>query len=122
MDLLKIFKSDKDGIRRSHVKNLVSVAMADGQLDRDEWKLLIVIAERLGMDEEEITSIKNNPDQVNFVPPKKYDEKVQQIRDLVAVMTIDSMINQRELELCKKISLKLDILPQMVDEIVETGF
>jgi hypothetical protein len=33
-------------------------------------------------------------------------------------MTIDGHINQRELELCKKISLKLDILPRMVDDIV----
>jgi hypothetical protein len=122
MDLLKIFKSDREGIRRSHVKNLVTVAMADGRLDDDEWKLLKVIAQRLGMDEEEIESIRANPDQVKFVPPKKYEEKVQQIRDLVAVMTIDSIINQRELDLCKKISLRLDILPQMVDEIIETGF
>jgi hypothetical protein len=121
MDLLKIFKSDKEGIRRSHVKNLVTVAMADGRLDIEEWKLLMMIAKRLGMDEEEIKFIRSNPDQVTFVPPKKYEEKVQQIRDLVAVMTIDSIINQRELDLCKKISLKLDILPQMVDEIIETG-
>jgi uncharacterized tellurite resistance protein B-like protein len=122
MDLLKIFKSDADGIRRSHVKNLVSVAMADGQLDGHEWKLLTAIATKLGMQESEITNIKNNPDQISFVPPKKYEDKVQQIRDLVAVMTIDNTINQRELELCKKISLKLDILPQMVDEILETGY
>jgi uncharacterized tellurite resistance protein B-like protein len=121
MDILKIFKSDREGIRRSHVKNLVTVAMADGRLDIDEWKLLMTIAKRLGMEEEEIKLIRSNPDQVSFVPPKKYDEKVQQIRDLVAVMTIDHIINQKELELCKKISLKLDILPQMVDEIIETS-
>lgn len=121
MDILKIFKSDKEGIRRSHVKNLVTVAMADGRLDIDEWKLLMDIAKRLGMSEEEIKFIRSNPDQITFMPPKKYDEKVQQIRDLVAVMTIDHIINQKELDLCKKISLKLDILPQMVDEILETG-
>lgn len=121
MDILKIFKSDKEGIRRSHVKNLVTVAMADGRLDIDEWKLLMSIAKRLGMDEEEIKFIRSNPDQVSFVPPKKYEEKVQQIRDLVSVMTIDHIINQKELELCKKISLNLDILPQMVDEILEAS-
>ena len=121
MDILKIFNSDKEGIRRSHVKNLVTVAMADGRLDIDEWKLLMAIAKRLGMDEEEIKFIRSNPDQISFVPPKKYDEKVQQIRDLVSVMTIDHIINQKELELCTKISLKLDILPQMVDEILESS-
>jgi prepilin-type processing-associated H-X9-DG protein len=122
MDLMKIFKSDKDGIRRSHVKNLVTVAMADGHVGTDEWELLIGIAQRLGMSEAEITEIRNNPEGVNFVPPKKYEERVQQLRDLVSVMTSDSLINLRELELCRKISLRLDILPQMVDEILEHNF
>jgi uncharacterized tellurite resistance protein B-like protein len=122
MDLMKIFKSDKDGIRRSHVKNLVTVAMADGQVDKEEWSLLVGIATHLGMSESEITGIRNNPEAVSFVPPKKYEERVQQLRDLVSIMTIDSMINLRELDLCRKISLRLDILPQMVDEILEHNF
>jgi len=122
MDLMKIFKSDTNGIRRSHVKNLVTIAMADGQVDKEEWSLLVEIAKRLGMSEDEITGIRNNPDGVQFVPPKKYEDRVQQLRDLVSVMTIDSLINLRELELCKKISLRLDILPQMVDEILERNF
>ena len=121
MDILKIFKTDYEGIRRSHVKNLISVAMADGHLDGDEWELLVIIAKRLDMSEEEIVRVKNNRDNINFVPPKSYDEKVQQIKDLVAVMTIDHQINQKELELCKKISLKLDLLPQIVDQIIENN-
>jgi hypothetical protein len=47
---------------------------------------------------------------------------VQQIQDLVSIMTIDGEINAKELELCKKISLKLDILPQMVDKILSDMF
>jgi uncharacterized tellurite resistance protein B-like protein len=119
MDLSKIFKSDKDGIRRSHVKNLVTVALADGQLSSDEWELLVSIADRLGITEAETNTIKNNPEAVSFVPPKKYEEKVQQIEDLVSVMTIDREINENEVTLCKKISLKLDVLPQIVDNIIE---
>ena len=122
MDLSKIFKSDKDGIRKSHVKNLVTVALADGQLSPEEWELLVSIADRIGITERETQTIKNNPDAVNFMPPKKYDEKVQQIEDLVAVMTIDREINEKEVELCKKISLRLDVLPQIVDNIIEKKF
>ena len=56
------------------------------------------------------------------MPPRKYEENVEQIHDLVAIMTIDGQINAKELDLCKKISLKLDILPQMVDQILEDVF
>lgn len=117
MDLLKIFKTDSAGIRRSHVKNLITVAMADGALDAEEWDLLVAIAKALGATDSEIQTIREHPDRVNFIPPKKYDDKIQQVTDLVAVMTVDGHINPRELELCRKISLKLDILPRIVDDI-----
>lgn len=118
MDLFQIFKTDHDGIRKSHVKNLVTVAMADGRLDDDEWDLLVAIAQLVGIREQEIQTIKEAPELVQFVPPKKYDEKVQQLQDLVAVMTIDGEINERELQLCQKIAVKLDLLPQIVDDII----
>jgi uncharacterized tellurite resistance protein B-like protein len=119
MDLLKIFKTDETGIRRSHLKNLLSVALADGHLDEGEWELLKSLAELMGISENDVKAIRSNPEAVHFVPPRKYEEKVEQIQDLVALMTIDGDINPRELELCKKISLRLDVLPQMVDEILD---
>lgn len=121
MNFKNIFGTDHQGIRRSHIKNLITVAMADGHLDNVEWTLLVSIAKALGTSEEEIEIIKNTQG-VTFVPPKTYEEKVEQIQDLVAIMTIDGQINPRELELCKKISLKLDILPQLVDQIISDMF
>jgi hypothetical protein len=118
MDILKIFKTDHDGIRKSHMKNLICVAMVDGEVDVEEWDLLLAISAHLGVTEEEVEQIKKNPQDVKFVAPKKYEDKVEQIHDLVAIMTVDGQINKKELDLCKKISLRLDILPQMVDDIL----
>jgi uncharacterized tellurite resistance protein B-like protein len=119
MDILSnIFGSDKEGLRRSHVKNLITIALADGHLSEDEWELLVYLASRLGMEEVEITAIRENPDAVTFVMPKTHEQRVQQIEDLVLLMSIDHDINSNEVELCKKISLKLDVLPQIVDDII----
>jgi uncharacterized tellurite resistance protein B-like protein len=119
MDILaSIFGSDKEGVRRSHIKNLISVAMADGHLAEDEWQLLTYLASRLGMGEEEIKAIKENPEAVTFVVPKTHEQRVNQIEDLVMLMSIDHDIDPHEVELCKKIALKLDVLPQIVDDII----
>ncbi len=121
MDILSsIFGPDKEGLRRSHVKNLISIALADGHLSEDEWELLVYLASRLGMEEAEIKAIKDHPETVNFVIPKTHDQRVQQIEDLVLLMSIDHDINPNEVELCKKISLKLDVLPQIVDTIISS--
>jgi uncharacterized tellurite resistance protein B-like protein len=118
MGIFNIFKADVESVKRSHIKNLVSVAMADGQLNSEEWDLVVAIAKLLGMSADEIEAVRQNPETVKFVAPKKYEDKVQHIHDLVALVAIDGHVDTRELALCKKISLRLDILPQMVDEII----
>ncbi|MBL3656908.1 TerB family tellurite resistance protein [Fulvivirga sediminis] len=117
MNLLNIFGSG-DEKRRSHVKNLITVAMADGHLAKEEWDLLVIIARKLGMNNEDIQSIKDNPEDVKFTPPKKYDEKIQQVEDLVSVMMIDGDVDKNEMELCKKLALKLDLLPRVINDLI----
>jgi uncharacterized tellurite resistance protein B-like protein len=122
MDILsRIFGPDKESLKRSHLKNLVSIALADGHLAADEWELLLYLGSRLGMGEEEINAIKENPESVRFVIPSSHEERVQQIEDLVLVMSIDHDIDPDEIELCKKIALKLDVLPQLVDSIIQAN-
>ncbi|HPH47773.1 MAG TPA: hypothetical protein PLJ60_17045 [Chryseolinea sp.] len=122
MDILsRIFGPDKEDLKRSHLKNLVSIALADGHLADDEWELLLYLGSRLGMNEAEITAIKENPESVRFVMPGTHEERVQQIEDLVLVMSIDRDIDPDEIELCKKIALKLDVLPQLVDSIIQAN-
>ena len=121
MSLLSIFESDKDGRRKSHIKNLISVAMVDGHLADEEWALLSRVAHHLGMSSETIQNIKNNPEEIKFIAPKKYEEKLQQVTDLVAVMMVDGDVDQKELELCKKIALKLDLLPRVINDMIDYG-
>ena len=117
MSLFNIFGSESEK-RKSHIKNLIAVAMADGHLDKEEWDFLMNIAQNLGMETDEIQNIKNNPDDVKFTPPKKFEEKIQQLEDLVAVMMIDGDIDKNEIEICKKIALNLDLLPRVIHDLI----
>lgn len=122
MDLTSIFGKNKTEKRKSHIKNLISVAMADGHLAKEEWGLLMRMAKKLDMGNDEIHNIKNNPDDIKFVPPSKHEEKIQHIHDLVSLMTIDEHIDTKEMVLCRKIALKLDLLPRIVDDILREAY
>jgi uncharacterized tellurite resistance protein B-like protein len=100
------------------VKNLITVALADGHLALEEWDMLVHLAEKFGMQEHQIKEIKDNADSVKFVAPKTHEESLLQIEDLFMVMTVDHEINPVEVELIKKIALNLNVLPQMVDELI----
>jgi uncharacterized tellurite resistance protein B-like protein len=119
MDIFKIFKSDTDGMRKWHVQNLITVAVADGHIEDEEWSLLVALAKKMDISEARLEDIKENREEVKFVPPKTYEAKMQQIEDLVQVMTADADVSERELSLCKTIAVKLDLLPQVVDDVVD---
>ena len=119
MDIFSnIFKSDRENVRRSHVKNLIEVALADGHLAVEEWNMMVYLAEKFNISEHQIKEIKDNPDKVKFVIPANHEECLLQIEDLLMVMTVDHEINPTEIELIKKIAVKLNVLPQMVDAMV----
>lgn len=122
MKRLNIFGSYKEERRKSHIKNLITVALVDGHLAEEEWALLTRVAERLGMSSEEIDHIRNNPKEVAFVAPKRYKEKLQQVNDLVSLMMVDGDVDKKELELCKKIALKLDLLPRVVIDMIDSAY
>lgn len=115
-------KPDPSEKSKSHLKNLMAIAMADGRLAEEERHILISVAHRLGLSEEEVQMVQDNPDSVKFTPPKAYDEKMEQIYDFISLMSVDSDIDPSEVEVCRKLALHLDLAPRIVDDLLEKFF
>lgn len=111
--------SDKN---KSHLKNLMSIAMADGRLAEEERHILFSVAHRLGMSEEDIIAVRDNPDTIKFTPPDSYDEKIEQIYDFISLMSVDSDIDPNEVALCKKLALHLQLAPRIIDDLLAKLF
>ena len=47
---------------KSHIRNLIRIANADGHMDEKEWKLLIRIARKFELSEEDVKDVMNNID------------------------------------------------------------
>jgi len=84
------FSSGKKDKERSHLKNLLVVAMADGKVEFSEARLLLRLAKRLGLDSKSVIAIKNN-----------------------------DQISDEEVKVCKTLALKLNLLPKVVDDLIE---
>ena len=67
-DLLSRFRQGK-GTARSHMKNLIEMAAADGNFAPLEMALLNDVARRNGISEKEIADIRKNPSSVVFEVP-----------------------------------------------------
>ncbi len=118
MKLLELFDSRDKKKRLSHIRNLISLACIDGQIDKNELDLIFRIAIRGGLTPEEFKRIVDRPDSVSFTPPDNYRERIEQLYDMVLVMMIDGEIHEKEIALCKLSAIRLGFKHQVIDKMI----
>jgi hypothetical protein len=105
--------------KKSHLKNLYTVAMADGKLANEEFDFLLGIANKLYINPSVVQNVIHFPEDITFYVPSHDREKLDQIYDCVCMAVIDGEFNEREISMCKLISVKLGYRPIVVDNIIE---
>ena len=118
MGFQELFESFDKKKRKSHFKNLLAVAMADGNLGEQEFSLIMSMAEKCYMSPDEVQRVIDHPSQIRFYAPKTNRERFEQIYDLVAVMLADGKIHDNEKEVCKFFAIKLGFKPDIVNALV----
>jgi uncharacterized tellurite resistance protein B-like protein len=116
-DILNLFREGK-GTARSHIKNLIEMAVSDGVYDLIEHDLLKKIAKRNNISEADIQVIKENPGKVEFTLPQDKHEKFSQFYDLVHMMTIDSSVHEEEMKLCNIFAVKFGYDRETANEMI----
>ena len=102
-NLLSVFKdgsSDGSGHIRSHMKNLLEIALVDQDFDDSEFDLLKKLANKYDIPEDELAKIRENPSDIEFEMPESDSEKFQQFYELVQMMMADNKIYEEEMNLC----------------------
>ena len=118
-DVLNLFRQGK-ATARSHMKNLIEMAAADGNFEEVEFDLLKTIAKRNNISESQLKSIQDNPSTVQFEVPKDKREKFHQLYDLVHMMSVDKSIHSEEMKLCNLFAIRFGYSREKAKELIET--
>lgn len=118
-ELLSVFKTGSATVR-SHMKNLIEMAAADGNFQDVEAALLKKIAKRNGIGEKQLSEIRSNPGDVAFEVPADAKEKFHQLYDLVHMMSIDNEVHPEEQKLSELFAIKFGYKREKVKDIVDT--
>ncbi|UII30647.1 TerB family tellurite resistance protein [Fulvivirga ulvae] len=118
-EILNLFRQGKS-TAKSHMKNLIEMAAADGNFDEVEYQLLQRIAKRNGISNGQLKSIRNNPDTVAFEVPEDKLERFSQLYDLVHMMIIDNEVHNEEKKLCNLFAIKFGYPRERIEEIIST--
>lgn len=115
---LGLFKEGKVGAK-SHMKNLIEMAMVDGHFDNSEKDLLNNIAKKNNVSSSMLKSIHQSPDVIEFEVPKNDSQKFEQLYDLVNMMVIDEYVDRDEIKLCSMFARKFGYKESKTDELVD---
>jgi uncharacterized tellurite resistance protein B-like protein len=121
-DIIGLFKLGK-ATAKSHMRNLIEIAAADGNLAAEEQRLLEYAAQRNNISALQLKNIQAGDSKVRFEVPGNEEEKFFQLYDLVQMMTVDKSIHGEEQRLCEIFAIKFgyrkEIVRQMIDLIRE---
>lgn len=118
MKAVELFDSRDKKKRLSHMRNLMILGFADGQLSNQERDLIFNIGLRSGLTPDELTRIQQRPGSIKYFPPESYRERIEQLYDLVLVMMVDGEIHKNELAICKGLAVNLGFRHEIIDKMV----
>lgn len=117
-------KADADlAQKKSHLKDLITLAMVDGQFDAEEQKIIAEIGEKLGFSESQIDSIYNEsvliPHQIESVNPATKEEKMQQLTNLCRLILADGKVDDWEKVLIFPFAVRMGFEPKDVSKLLQ---
>lgn len=108
---------EKKKIPVEYFRNLLAVALADEIIHENELDFFTSKALEYGLTEEEVDSIIENANSLEFVPPSDID-KMDHLIDVVSMSIIDGEIHEKEYKVCQAITQKLGLTQKDLDDCI----
>lgn len=108
--------------RQRHLRNLVVMAMADGQIAEQEVNLIADRCAELGLSEEDLQSAIRHgldDDAALELPPSEAERK-ELLADLIRMMGADGRLDESEKRLFALAAVRMQISSDELDRLIES--
>ena len=119
MSFSELFDSEFKSRNKSHFSAIVRVAIADGDLSKEEKEFLDKLAVRLEISAAEYEEILENPSKHPINPPYLHSQRLERLYDLARMVYADHVLGPKQKEVVAKFALALGFTPGNVSFIVD---
>ena len=119
MSFSELFDSEFKSRNKSHFSAIVRVAIADGDLSKEEKEFLDKLAVRLEISAAEYEEILQNPSKYPINPPYLHSQRLERLYDLARMVYADHVLGPKQKEVVAKFALALGFTPGNVSFIVD---
>ena len=113
MSFSDLFDSEFKNRNKGHFSAIVRVAIADGDLSKEEKEFLDKLAIRLEISPLEYEEILDNPLKYPINPPYLYAQRLDRLYDLSRMVYADHILGPKQKEILTKFALALGFTPEM---------
>lgn len=103
--------------KKSLIKNLIDLAVIDGEQNLDEMKFIRALAHQAGITDEELTKLKDS--KLELTPPKNEFDRIEHMHKLMLLMATDQTFSDVEKNFIQNIGLRMGIRPQAIINLME---
>jgi len=100
--------------KKNHLKNLLALANADGNMHPDEEKLLFKIGKRVGLKDRQIKNLLESEEKYIVAIPDNHNDKMNLLHDLLLMIYADGKVVKTELEFFEDTVIKFGLKKEMV--------
>lgn len=118
MSIADFYESGEQKQNKSHLENLIAVALIDGNLAEPEKTLLAKFASRLSIDQATFTEMLKGVDKYSINPPIDKEERYKRIYNLVSIALADELVDDKEIDLVSKYAIGLGYSEERANEII----
>lgn len=119
MSISDLFDSEFKSRNKSHFSAIVRVAIADGDMSREEKEFLDKLAIRLEISASEYEEILENPLKYPINPPYLHSQRLERLFDLSRMVYADHVLGPKQKEILTKFALALGFTPGNVPLIID---
>jgi len=106
-------------VAKARFRNLLTLALADGMLDKNELEYLFRISEKFYLTRQEIQELLSNSDQLDFEIPESDEDRLVQLFHAVELMLLDGEADVREYQVCMSVAAGLGFDAENVENTVD---
>lgn len=105
MSIEQLFETGERRQDRSHFRNMVLIAKADGVISPEEVELLHKMGQKISLSDEQIEAIIKDPRKLAINPPASRVERFEQIVELIQMVHIDGKVHEKETEVLERVAV-----------------
>jgi uncharacterized tellurite resistance protein B-like protein len=113
------FEHQRTSFKRNYLRNLISLAASDGNLDETEKALIMKIGQKRGLKAWQMTELLAEDTLSQAFLPESNSNRMAMLYDLMQIIYADSTVSTQELAFIRSIVAAFELREETVEELLD---